>query len=325
MESGNEARRGQAILPELILGAVVLIWASTFVITKDALDDFTPFSFIFARFSLILTLAFAVLTVQSVTRHRSELWHIDRADLPRFALAGLLGYTFYQIGFTVGLDHTSPFSSSLLIAMVPLFTLVIAALMGEHSPAGAWFGVLVAVVGVVVFLLDRHTGGTSLLGNALSAGAAVSFASYGLVNRPLVRKYAPTTVSAYTTLFGTVPLLLIAIPDAIDQEWSVLEMHQWLMLLYMAIFPIYLVYIGYNWVIGQRGVTATSAGLVVPIVSGILSVIFFDEPFGPLKLIGAAIVLGGLVVIQRSRMQQAKAQKRAAQRHAATTEASATS
>ncbi|HYH11308.1 MAG TPA: DMT family transporter, partial [Thermomicrobiales bacterium] len=219
---------------------------------------------------------------------------------------------FYQIGFTVGIDHTSPFSSSLLIAMVPLFTLVIASLLGERYPGGAWLGVVVAVVGVVVFLLDRQTGESSLLGNALSAGAAISFASYGLVNRPLVRKYPSTTVSAYTTLFGTAPLLLIAVPDARAQDWVALDASHWLMLLYMAVFPIYLVYIGYNWVISQRGVTATSAGLVVPVVSGILSVIVLDEAFGPLKIAGAVVVLFGLMLIQRTQMQMAKRAKGAA-------------
>lgn len=297
-----------ALLPELVLGGVVLIWASTFVITKDALNDFTPFSFIFARFSLIIIIALGVLGFQSLRRGWRRMWLVERSDIPRFISAGMLGYCLYQLGFTVGLDHTSPFSSSLLIAMVPLFTLVIAAIMGERYPAAAWIGVIVAVIGVVVFLMDRQAGG-SLLGNALSAGAAVSFASYGLVNRPLVSKYPFATVAAYTTALGSTPLLLISIGDARSQDWGALVASQWLMLLYMAIFPIYLVYIGYNWVISQRGITATSAGLLVPVVSGVFSLIFFDESFGPLKLGAAAVVLGGLVLIQRSRMQLAKRER----------------
>lgn len=306
MQSSPQEQSWKRFGPELILGAVVLIWASTFVITKDALEDFTPFSFIFARFGLILILAFSVLLVQGLRRGWSAMWHVDRADWPRFLLSGLLGYTFYQIGFTVGLDHTSPFSSSLLIAMVPLFTLVIATMLGERSSTGAWIGVFVAIVGVAVFLLQRQEGDSSALGNALSAGAAISFASYGLANRALVRKYPTATVSAYTTLLGTVPLLVISSPDAMRQDWSALEAQHWLTLLYMAIFPVYLVYIGYNWAIAERGISATSAGLGVPIVSGVLSAIVFSEAFGVLKVGGAVLVLLGLVLIQRSRMQAAK-------------------
>jgi drug/metabolite transporter (DMT)-like permease len=318
MTGDSETRAGHAFLPEIILGAVILIWASTFVITKNALDDFSPFSFIFARFSIVLGLSLAVLAAQSLSRGWRRMWHIDRADLPRFVAAGLFGYTFYQIGFTVGLDHTTPFSSSLLIANVPLFTLVIAAALGERYPLGAWLGVVVAVVGVAVFLLDRGTEGTGLLGILLSAGAAVSFATYGIVNRPLVRKYPPTTVSAYTTLIGTVPLLLYAIPDVRSQDWGALHASHWLMLVYMAVFPIYLVYIGYNWAIKQRGVIATSAGLVVPVVSGVLSVIVFDEAFGPLKIAGAAIVLVGLVLIQHTNLRLARRKRQALARRPAT-------
>lgn len=304
MESSNEKSRLQAILPELVLGAVILIWASTFVITKDALDVFTPLSFIFARFSIILLVAFAVLTAQSVRRGFGVMWRVERADLPRFIGAGLLGYTCYQLGFTIGIDHTSPFSSSLMICMMPLYALVIAAVLGERYPAGAWLGVVVAAVGVLVFLLDGQTGGSTMVGNVVSAGGAIALAGYWLINRPLVRKYPPSTVSAFTILSGTIPLLLIGLPDVLAQDWSAVGAGHWLMLLYMAVFPIYLVYIAQNWVISQRGVTATSANLVVPVVSGILSVIVFNEPFGPLKVGGAVIVLVGLIVIQRSRRLQ---------------------
>jgi len=75
------------------------------------------------------------------------------------------------------------------------------------------------------------------------------------------------------------------------------------MLAYMAIFPIYLVYIANNWVIAKLGVTATGANLSVPVVSGILAVVILDESLSPLKIVGAAIVLAGLILIQRSRLR----------------------
>ena len=49
-------------------------------------------------------------------------WGIRRADLLRFGAVGLCGYTFYQLGFVLGLERTSPFSSALLIGTVPVFT-----------------------------------------------------------------------------------------------------------------------------------------------------------------------------------------------------------
>src|SRR5690242_4655604 len=112
-EKQPAARPLVAFGPEIAQLAVVSMWASTFIVTKAVFAEITPLAFIFARFALMTLLAFAVLAAQG----RRAQWVIRRADLPRFLLVGLCGYTLYQLGFVLGLDNTSPFSSSLLIAM----------------------------------------------------------------------------------------------------------------------------------------------------------------------------------------------------------------
>lgn len=307
MPSSPEPHRLTRFLPEIVLACVVLIWSSTFIITKELIEVFTPWSYLVARFGSILALAFGVLIAQSTRGDARSLWRLDRRDLPRFVIAGVLAYTCYQLGFTFGIAHTSTFASALMIATMPLFTLVFAAMLGERFPGGAWLGVLIAIGGVALFLLDSNTGGSSLRGNLYSVGAAMAMGAYWLVNRPLVQCYPATTVSAYTTLFGTIPLFILGWNDVRAQDWGVLEPRHWLMLVYMAIFPIYLVYIGNNWVISKRGVTSTSAQLAVPVVSGILAVLFLGERLDALKLAGAVIVLGGLLLIQRARLRAATA------------------
>jgi drug/metabolite transporter (DMT)-like permease len=289
-----------AIGPELAQMLVVALWASTFIVTKAAFAEMTPLAFVFVRFGLMIGLSFAVLAARrAVSRNGSA--GIRRRDLPRFLLAGLAGYTFYQLGFVLGLERTSPFSSSLLIAMVPLFTLVVLALRGERTPARGWAGLGLALVGVVIFLTDQLDGGVSgsLLGDILSIGAAVSFALYGVVNRPLVRDYPPETYTAYTLLAGGIPLMLVATPAALAQDWSAISLLGWLGIIYMVILPVYVAYMLWNWAIARRGAaTATSFSLLVPIVSGSLSAWLFDERFSALKLLGAALVLAGLMIIR---------------------------
>jgi drug/metabolite transporter (DMT)-like permease len=222
----------------------------------------------------------------------------------------LTGYTLYQLGFILGLSRTSPFSSSLLIAMVPLFTVLILAVTGEPTPPQGWVGLGVALVGVALFLLDKRDASTgTLLGDALSIGAAVSFAIYGIITRPLVRKYPAETYTAWSVLAGTVPLLLVSLPDALRQDWQSVSLPGWLSIVYLAIFPVYIAYILWNYAIARRGVAkASSFGLLVPIVAGLLSAIFVGEPFGPLKLLGAGLVLAGLVIV-RTRVWRRQAAK----------------
>jgi drug/metabolite transporter (DMT)-like permease len=67
----------------------------------------------------------------------------------------------------------------------------------------------------------------------------------------------------------------------------------------MIVFPIYIAYSLLNYVISKRGAAlATSFGLLVPVLSGILAALLTDEAFGPRKLLGAALVLCGLAVIR---------------------------
>ena len=284
-----------AIGPELAQLLVVGLWASTFIVTKHAFVELAPLAFTFVRFALMTALAFAVLFA------RSRIWRIDRRDLPRFALAGLAGYTFYQLGFVLGLERTSPFTSSLLIAMVPLFTLVILAARGERPPARGWVGLAVALTGVVIFLANQWGRGAagSSVGAALSIGAAVMFARYGVVNRPLVSDYPPETYTAYTLLAGSIPLLLVATPSALAQDWGAVSTLGWLEIGYMVVFPVYVAYMLWNWAIARRGVAAaTSFSLLVPVASGSLSAWLFGEQFGVGKLLGAALVLAGLAIIR---------------------------
>jgi len=116
--------------PEVAQFFVVSLWASTFIVTKAVFAEMSPLAFAFVRFALMTVLAFGILALRS----RGRLPPIRRADLILFLMAGLTGYTLYQLGFVLGLDYTSPFSSSLLIAMVPFFTMIFLALRGERPP-----------------------------------------------------------------------------------------------------------------------------------------------------------------------------------------------
>ncbi len=282
--------------PELAQLTVVMFWSSTFVVAKAAFVEVSPLAFLFARFVIMVALAFSVLLV---LQRGAGRW-VDRSDWGLFALAGLTGYTLYQLGFILGLSRTSPFSSSLLIAMVPLFTVLILAVKGEPTPLQGWVGLGVALVGVALFLLDkRGASAGTLLGDILSIGAAVAFAVYGIITRPLVRKYPAETYTAWSVLAGTAPLLLVSLPDAMGQDWGTISLAGWSSIVYLAIFPVYIAYILWNYAIARRGVAkASSFGLLVPIVAGLLSAVLLGEPFGPLKLLGAGLVLAGLVIVR---------------------------
>jgi len=281
--------------PEFALWFVVISWASTWIALKDAFDYVAPLAYLLIRFLLMNVLAFAVLTIQ--VRRGAATWRIRRSDVPRLILSGLTGYTIYQIAAMLGLDRSSVFTLSLLVAMAPLFTMMLLAGLGERTSTYGWLGLLIAVVGVAVFLSDKRAGGDTLLGAGLSLCAAVSFAAYGLINRPITTSYPQATYSAYCLLFGTIPMIFVCGPSALRQNWSAPPIHVWVGLAYLVIVPVYISYQLWNYAISRRGAgPATAYGLFVPVLSGVLSALIFQERFGPLKIAGGALALLGLLL-----------------------------
>ncbi len=113
-----------------------------------------------------------------------------------------------------------------------------------------------------------------------------------------MRAYPPEAYTAYALLAGTIPLLIISTPAALAQNWGAVSVWGWVAIIYMVVLPVYVAYMLWNWAIARRGAAAaTSFSLLVPILSGILSALLFGEEFGIAKLLGAACVLAGLLVI----------------------------
>ncbi|HEU0164868.1 MAG TPA: DMT family transporter [Thermomicrobiales bacterium] len=287
-------------LPEIAAVLLVITWASTFILTKDAYNQITPMAYSFARYLSASLLGLVVLFLRGwrTPARRATYWRIDRSDFWRFTWCGLFGFAIYQVCFSVGLAHTSAFASSLLTSLIPLFSLILVTSLGERPARPVWLGVIVAIAGVTLFLAQGG-GGSGMWGNLLCLGAAACFAVYSEIIRPLVKKYPAETVAAYTTFFGSIPLFAIAMPEVLRQDWTGLEPKIWLMVAYTVTLPIYLALIVWNWIISQRGVAATGWNLLVPIASGIMAMIFLGDSLVPIQVVGALLALCGLILMQR--------------------------
>lgn len=294
-------------MPEAAALTVIIVWGSTFTLTKSLYSEMSPLAFGALRFILIVAIAFLVLWSGSRRAGEPGRLRIRRADIPLFVLTGILGYTGYQLGFMLGLEHTSPFAGALMIASsAPLVSLLIVTVMGEKQSPAIWFGALIAVVGVTIFLFSGSEGMT-WLGNGIAFGGGVSFAFYQILNRRLVREYAAPTYSAWSTLFGAIPLVLIGTPAMFSQDWGGVSGISWLAFLYMCVFPVYLAYIAWGWAIRHGGVAITGLALLVPVVAGVLSWLLYDEEFTLRKLVGGGLAVAGLVWMQWANRRRMKA------------------
>lgn len=232
---------------------VVVLWGTNFVFLKAIFEEFDVLPFLFVRFLGLLALAWAVVALRS--RGREFPLRIARPDRPRVALAGVLGFSIYTTLSMIGLDYTTAFA--LLLATAPMFAaLLLRALRAERIAPGQWPAMAVAFGGVALFFGEKvRDGWTSAgLGDLISLAAALFFAAYNVVNRPLLARYPTPVVMAWTLTIGAAPVLLAALPRLPEEDWGAISATAWLVVGWSTVMPVYVAYT----VSGPGSATATA-------------------------------------------------------------------
>jgi drug/metabolite transporter (DMT)-like permease len=280
--------------------ALMVVWGINFAITKVVLAELGVWPFLFIRFLAMTLFGFALLLAVT-RRHFAKTWPA-RADLPRFAAAGLVGHTAHVSLVMWGIDLSTAFSSSLVLTTSPLWTLLILALLGaEKLHRRQLAGTLAAFAGIAVFLSDKFAGGFALagIGDLVLLFAASLFSLYTVISKPLVERYGPLNVMCYSLLFGAPPLVLATLPAFLYTPLEHVSAGVWLGVFWAIAVSSFLGWIVWAWVNSVRGL-ARSAPLqyLMPPIAGLVAWLTLGESFTWLKIAGAAVAMAGIAWAQ---------------------------
>jgi len=271
---------------------MALFWAANMIVLKWLLGTLPPPVLSSLRFGLVALIGLSVLAVSRGP------FTIARRDLPRLLLCAFTGITLYQLLFMEGLNSTTAFVSNMMQGTEPLWALILLWITGASVLSRQWAGVLVAFLGAILFFLQDAGRGFTMAfgrGDLLNLTSAVSFAVYGLASRPLFERYPGRTIMALSMSLGALPLVVWSGPELMAVHWSALSPRVWAALAYSSVLPVYIGYWIWNWAITKKGLAHASLYIFVDIIlSGIASYLFLGERFGPLRLVGAAIILAGV-------------------------------
>jgi len=261
---------------------ITAIWGWTFVLVKDAVGEVGPFWFLAVRFFLASVFALPFWP------RRKSAWR-PAALLGVFLFAGY----FFQ---TWGLRYTTAQKSGLITGFSVVLVPVFARLLGERVGVGGWAGVVLATAGVALLALTGNEPlGPTGFGDFLTVLCAISFALY----IALLARYAKGE-KASALLFGqlSVVFLLSLLGAAAFGEvrWP-LSGKVWVSLLITGIFASALAYYVLAWAEGRAGATKTAVILAMePVFAGFFGWILLGETLSPLQTLGAALVVGGIIL-----------------------------
>ncbi len=215
---------------------------------------------------------------------------VEKKDIPRFILTGLIGCSLYFTAESIGTSLTSAAYSSLIMAFVPIIGMIFDRLFfSTRLTKLKVCCALISVFGVYLVVCGSKFG-VNVKGTIMMFAAACMWAGYIALLKPLEEKYSETQILTGIFVSGTVfliPILAIMGPGKCEAGPAMM-----LAIIVTAVIFIIGGNYGYIFAVGRLSVsTVAMFENILPLTSVIFSVILLGSMLAPAQLIGGAIIL----------------------------------
>jgi drug/metabolite transporter (DMT)-like permease len=272
--------------------ALMIVWGSTFAVTKVAVGEIPPITLAALRFAIA-----AVALVLAVAR--GGLNSLPRpVPLASLFLMGLTGIALYHIAFNIALVHGSAFQGALIYALVPAAVAIGAVLwLEERLSRRRIVGIVLSMAGVALVVLGGEASGHSprpLLGAVWMLAAVATWAAYTVFAKRLAHADQIAVITC-TSVIGLVVMIPPAIWELSDGPWPQPSLDGWLGALFLGLVASALGFVVYSRAL--RVLEASLVGMFVnldPIVGVLVAVVFLGESLHAWHLVGGAVAIAGM-------------------------------
>lgn len=294
----NNKKHREIYISYIFITLSVIFWGYSFISTKVLLKELPPISIAFFR-QIIATITLIIWLLSTKSFSRITLKHFFV-----IAVSGFFGIVLYFIFENTGLMYTSASNASMIVAAVPIFTLLTEVLFYKLKiNLKMIMCILLSIVGVylVITVNGKLDFSSSMFkGNLLMLGAMAAWVIYTIINKGLSTKYSSLLMTAYQSMLSILIFIPFIVPEA--GSWKKLTILPLLNLIYLGVFCSAFAYFFYNYAVKRIGPTISSAFLnLIPVVSVFFGYLLLDEVIYPIQIMGMAIVLFSVYLLSRKR------------------------
>ena len=283
----------------------VAAWGTSFIATKVALRELSPVSVVWLRFLI------GVIILGAAVYSRKQLSLPGWKDLGYFALLGFIGITFHQWLQSTGLQTSQATTTAWIVATTPIFIALLGWLflkenLGWLRTAGialAALGVLLVVSkGNLTSLTSGHFGSP---GDILILIGAPNWAIFSVLSRSGLKRYPAAPMMFYVMATGWLfsSVLFLAVRGQAGpgfSEFTHLTLNGWLGVGFLGIICSGFAYVFYYDAL--QVIPASQAGVFLylePLVTLVVAAIILGEPLLLVSLLGGAVILAGVWMVNR--------------------------
>lgn len=233
---------------------------------------------------------------------------VEPRDFPKIFCASMLGLFLTQLTFLKASTITTPFDTSIITAITPIFTMfVAAAVLKEPITLKKAGGVALSFFGIIFLIFNTvHIGGgvteTKPFGIVLMIFNCLFFACYLGIFRPLIAKYHVVTFMKWMFLFSAVAAIPFDVKELAHLNMAAMPVRYIYELFFIIFFSTFIAY--FLIPIGQKVLRPTVIslyGYLQPLIATVVGVVVGMDRLSWQKILAAVLVFTGVVLVNRSR------------------------
>ena len=298
-------RKNRALIAHLSMFGACAGWGLMAPVGKDAMTHgFDGLSMVTFR----VVGACLLFWIASLFTRRE---HVAAKDKLMFCGAAVFGLVCNQCCYTMGLSITSPINASIVTTSMPIFAMLLSALILREPITGKKaLGVLMGCSGALMLILTSAAHASDkvgdIRGDLLCLFAQFSFALYLSLFNPLIRRYNVFTINRYMFSWATAMLLPFTFGHVKETVWGQpIPASTWWEVAYVVGIGTFFCYI--LTMMGQRTLRPTVVSVynyVQPIVSVAATLLMGIGVLKPTHALAVVLVFSGVWLVTKSKSRR---------------------
>ncbi len=275
-----------------------VIYGTTVIFTDKLLESMDILDLLALRF-LVSGIIFEIMRLTKAAEVRME-----RKDIGILLITALCEPVLYFVFETAGIKYTSTITTGILLAMAPVFTIVLATLiLKEKTNNKEKFFILVRIAGALIITLYAQNAGTDTLhGVILILLAVISGAAFVVMSRKATKKVNSATITYFTNITGMVVFNIINVVRRIENGtigsyfMPLMNIENIIAIIFLAALSSILATWLNNYALSKlRAPIISALGGVTTITTVTTGVIFAGESIELYHIAGATAILIGII------------------------------